>query len=83
MLSRCFGILPIMGVWANADVQLVQFKWLTLPVLVTAIMIGFATMDFCLSFKVMSEQGLKLKTTGGYGIISSTNNTTKQDKNKL
>ncbi|KNC30395.1 putative gustatory receptor 64c, partial [Lucilia cuprina] len=64
VLSRFFGIFPITGAWPTTDVEKVTFKWLTLPVLSTAVMMGFATLDVCLTFRMMSEQGLKLTTTG-------------------
>lgn len=54
-----------MGVKPSADVAKVYFKWSTLPVLVAMVMTIFAFLDFCLSFKVLVEQGLKLTTTGG------------------
>ncbi|TMW44504.1 hypothetical protein DOY81_010415 [Sarcophaga bullata] len=66
VLSRFCGVLPVMGVWPTADVEKVYFKWFTLPVLVTLILTSFATLDLFLTFRVMSEQGLKLSTTGPF-----------------
>ena len=59
-----------MGVWPTADIENVYFKWFTLPVLVTLILIAFATLDLFLSLRVMSQQGLKLSTTGEYKMCN-------------
>ncbi|KAM7357434.1 gustatory receptor 64c isoform 4-T4 [Cochliomyia hominivorax] len=63
VISRFFGILPVLGVWPGVDVKQLQFRWISLPVMVTITMIGFAFLDFCLTLKVLTEQGLKLTTT--------------------
>lgn len=53
-----------MGIWPQADIALVHFRWCSLPVLVTLILCFCAAIDLMLSLKVLAERGIMLTTTG-------------------
>ncbi|KAH8371102.1 hypothetical protein KR093_006244, partial [Drosophila rubida] len=64
VLAQFLGVLPVAGVWPNAPVEQLQFRWLSPALLVSCIILGFAILDCVLSSKIVFENGLKIYTIG-------------------
>ncbi|KAH8259723.1 hypothetical protein KR026_009454 [Drosophila bipectinata] len=64
VIAQFFGVLPVSGIWPSSRPDKVHFRWISPALLAALVLFTFSIVDFALSFKVVSDHGLKFYTIG-------------------